>query len=516
VRRDIRTAPRPTVNASANTNENTNTNTNKNTSTSGNHDRRSTMTKTRKYEGQDLGELLERVRTEHGADARIVGANRCRSGGIAGFFAVESFEVIVEVTDAESKAGAKRRTRRVERNVPADPASGDDVAATGAASIGRRGPRARVRPDAVAVPASSRDADPSPALAALVAAADAAERDASRPGRRPAAASSDDFSAVLDRATAPIAHDGRFDRWLGDGASAQAPSVDRSGDRPPRRILGRRTRIDRKRSSTRPVRPAGSDDRVVDIAALERSGLVPSLAPMPLEPAPRRLAPVRRGDEVSAAALADLGVPSRWLSQDVDGHASLGAVLGNVTPAPAMITSAGTTIAVVGELSLVVDVARAISVALRQDPSTCVLLTTASRPDGFRGEVVTVIDELADRREQWARRSTATVVAVDIGFACHDIAWGRVALSSLRPTMRWGAVSATRKAEDVCAWARGVGGLHALAVTGMSETTTPAAIFDAGVPVGRVDGKVATPELWLRLLNDRIADAMRTPDLVAN
>lgn len=474
------------------------------------------MTKTRKYEGQDLGELLERVRTEHGADARIVGANRCRSGGIAGFFAVESFEVIVEVAGAESKAVAKRRTRRVDRAAQGDPASGDDVAATGAASISRRRVRSRVRPSTAFASASSGDADPSPALAGLVAAADAAERHAARPGRRQAAASSDDFSAVLDRAAAPIARDGRFDRWLGDGASAEASSGDRSGDRPPRRILGRRTRIDRKRSSTRAVRPAGSDEHVVDIAAFERAGLVPSLASMPFEPGPRRLAPIRRGDEVSAAALADLGVPSRWLSEDVDGYTSLGAVLGNVTPPPAMITSAGATIAVVGELSLVIGVARALSIALRQDPSTCVLLTTASRPDGFRGELVTVIDELADRREQWARRSTATVVAVDIGFACHDIAWGRVALSSLRPTMRWGAVSATRKAEDVRAWARGVGGLQALAVTGMSETTTPAAIFDAGVPVGRVDGQLATHELWLRLLNDRIGDASRRPDLVAN
>lgn len=477
------------------------------------------MTTTRKYEGQDLGELLERVRAEHGVDARIVGANRCRSGGIAGFFAVESFEVMVEIPNVESKSSPKRRTRRVDRAAPiaaADAVRGDDAVATSHAAIGRRGPRTRVRQTDMVAPVSSRDGDPSPALAALVAAADAAERNGSRSGRNHAAASNDDFSSVLDRAVAPVALNGRFDRWLGEGATGQAASGDESSERPARRILGRRNRIDRKRSSTREVRAAGFGERVVDIAALERAGLVPSLTPMLSEPGSRRLGAVRRGDEVSAAALADLGVPARWLSPDLDAHASLGAVLGNLTPPPAMITSAGTTIAVVGELSLVVDVARALSVALRQDPSTCVLLTTASRPEGFRGELVNVIDELPDRREQWARRSTATVVAVDIGFARHDIAWGRLAVSCLRPTMRWGAVSATRKAEDVGAWARGIGGLHALAVTGMSETTTPAAIFDAGIPIGRVDGQVASRELWLRLLNDRLGDSSRLPDLVAN
>ncbi len=467
------------------------------------------MTTTRKYEGQDLGELLERVRRDHGVDAKIVGANRCRSGGIAGFFAVESFEVIVEVPDGVSRPTTKRRARRVDR-------AGDEIAATSAATIGSRGSRrARVRPSvAPASAAASAGSDPSPALAALVAAADEAERDVSRSGRGRAQASKDDFASFLDRAVAPAARDGRFDRWLDDGGPSA--SADQASTPTPRRVLGRRNRIDGKRSSTRSVRSSASDERVVDIAALERAGLVPLPSPLVSEVGGRRPGAMRRGDEVSTADLVGLGVPERWLLQHIDGRVSLGAVLGNLTPPPAMITTPGTTIAVVGELGLVVDVARAISVALRQDPATCVLLTTASRPEGFRGELVNVIDEIADRREQWTRRSTVTVVAVDIGFARHDIAWGRLAVSALRPTMRWGAVSATRKAEDVRAWTRGIGGLHALAVSGMSETTTPAAILEAGVPVGRIDGQVASRDLWLRLLNDRLGDASWIPDLITN
>jgi hypothetical protein len=46
-----------------------------------------------------LEELLERVRTEVGAVARIVGANRVRKGGIGGFFARQAYEVIVEPID---------------------------------------------------------------------------------------------------------------------------------------------------------------------------------------------------------------------------------------------------------------------------------------------------------------------------------------------------------------------------------------------------------------------------------
>ena len=43
-----------------------------------------------------LEELLERVRTEVGPDARIVAANRVRKGGVGGFFAKQAFEVLVE------------------------------------------------------------------------------------------------------------------------------------------------------------------------------------------------------------------------------------------------------------------------------------------------------------------------------------------------------------------------------------------------------------------------------------
>jgi hypothetical protein len=55
------------------------------------------MKTTKVFEGPDLGVLLDEARAEFGEAATVVAANRCRSGGFAGFFATESFEVIVEV-----------------------------------------------------------------------------------------------------------------------------------------------------------------------------------------------------------------------------------------------------------------------------------------------------------------------------------------------------------------------------------------------------------------------------------
>lgn len=48
-------------------------------------------------EGPDIEELLGRVRAEHGERATIVRAEKVRTGGIAGFFAREHFEVAVSL-----------------------------------------------------------------------------------------------------------------------------------------------------------------------------------------------------------------------------------------------------------------------------------------------------------------------------------------------------------------------------------------------------------------------------------
>ena len=54
------------------------------------------MNKQHRFTGRELTSLLEQVREELGAEATIVEANKVRTGGIAGFFANEKFEVIAE------------------------------------------------------------------------------------------------------------------------------------------------------------------------------------------------------------------------------------------------------------------------------------------------------------------------------------------------------------------------------------------------------------------------------------
>ena len=51
----------------------------------------------RLLEGTDIAKLLQQVRDEHGEDAKIVRAERVRTGGLAGFFSREHFELAIEI-----------------------------------------------------------------------------------------------------------------------------------------------------------------------------------------------------------------------------------------------------------------------------------------------------------------------------------------------------------------------------------------------------------------------------------
>jgi len=63
-------------------------------------------------EGADLATLLSRVRSELGPGARVVRAERVRTGGIAGFFAREHFELTIDVPEKPVALDRPRAVRQ--------------------------------------------------------------------------------------------------------------------------------------------------------------------------------------------------------------------------------------------------------------------------------------------------------------------------------------------------------------------------------------------------------------------
>lgn len=85
-------------------------------------------TRHRRYTGPELGALLAKVREELGVEASIVEANRVRTGGVAGFFARESYELVAAgaetAEDQPVRPGPVSRPLRVSASSPPVPPAG--------------------------------------------------------------------------------------------------------------------------------------------------------------------------------------------------------------------------------------------------------------------------------------------------------------------------------------------------------------------------------------------------------
>ena len=432
---------------------------------------------TQRFEGPDIAALLTQMHDTFGSEAKVVAANRCRTGGLAGFFARETFEIYVEVPLAKKATATAASSRRQ--------GSGD------------RSAMDRMIESADRADSLSRVGEP---------------HQPSRTGPSGARQSSNDgrpFAAAMHDALAeqPSARTSR----LSKGRRKSKAAGMRVDEQP---SPAQRLRFGGRRKAPKRNEPA---NRVIDLAALERAHLAPASIP---EVDNRVFVSGSTGvptGSIPVEALRALGIPDGWLVRQSMGRALMHEVLANIAPPPPLPATPGSLVAFMGNSADALTIGRAVAKALHQDPDDCVLLSPRPRPPDTPCEHVSVIDDLVALHRRWTADSRVTIVVIDTGFGRQDIAWSRHAVSVLRPSMRWGVVDATRKGEDVRAWARGLGGLHALAVTGMSSTTSPASIFHSGVPVARIDGQVATPQLWLKLLEQRLHEAThrRTPDLIS-
>ena len=100
-------------------------------------------------EGPDIDELLVRVRSEHGPDARIVHAERKLVGGFAGFFAKLRYEVAVALDEdaaplAVRAAGSPLPAAAGCRRARSAPTSLEDLLAVADAQDGGTHPGADV------------------------------------------------------------------------------------------------------------------------------------------------------------------------------------------------------------------------------------------------------------------------------------------------------------------------------------------------------------------------------------
>ena len=416
-------------------------------------------------DGTDLAVLMHRVRTEMGPGALVVKAERVRTGGVAGFFAKEHFELIVEVPDP----GSQPR------------------------------PLLARRPETVVPPVG---------LSALLDAADAAEvresvRNASTVTASttadPAASAGDGAAVLVPRLSTDARTFATLLASLDDMAHAHAPSL--AVDHP---------------APTRTPSPA--------IPALGASVLAARFAPRGAVVTPIQLEPLHAPDPTAALVTATrparpstggfrhtlraLGVPAELMSDDpLDETLVLSGVLARLRRPPGLLRMPGGIVAVVGEGPDALAVATQLAEGVGQDPQEVVLAGETGADVSHARRLLSPL-AAARHRSGVADSDPTSIVAIRVGPATKDWPAAAALLGQLRPDQAWAIVDARRKPADVREWLRIVGSEHAFdvaAAVSVHETREPGTVLDLGLPVGWIDGLLATTAIWGALLGDRLA-----------
>jgi hypothetical protein len=406
-----------------------------------------------RFEGGELEELLERVRTEVGPEARIVAANRIRQGGIAGFFAREGFEVVVDA-DTGNSGPDRGRSRRRSRPAPT-PTPAPEPAAQPAT---RSAPRAK----------SSATAS----VLDLVDEVNEIEReqviDLSEPEPVTVSTESRDFGTMLANLTREL-----------DEEEASMPMTVNEGPVSPsahyRRVTADPIDITDGGEANAAMQhaPAPSPTRAPDPGALPQAD--PRLIALGL---PVDLAP-------STAVTGDL-------------RTALCQRLAQLPPPPLLPRTTGVVIAIVGIGTAPIALARRLADELDIDPEHVLLATPEAMSD------VSHPEEAEAFRRSCRRRAEPTIVACSIGSGRAQLGWAHRILDRLEPTITWAVVDASVKAEDVGHRITLLGGVDVIAMTGIADTISPAAILGLNIPVGRIGSNPATPAVWADLLMDRL------------
>lgn len=411
-------------------------------------------------EGEDLPALMARIRAEMGPGARIVKAEKVRTGGVAGFFAREHYELTIEVPDVRPDPL---------RRVPRRPRSGETTS----------GPVGLDALLAAAEEAEQRAAEDDPGQQEDVGTGAAAAPSA--PSKPSMSTSTPMFAEIL----------ASMQQVVGPPEQIEAgPSADGTAEGGPP--------------------GTGTDGEHVSSTGAEVVDEVPEDA-VPVEATPVEPAP-RPGGGSSAAALVELGVPARLLAgvADLMAPMPLSVLVRRFDKPPSVRLLPGSVVAVVGPADLALRTATQMAQRADVEPHEVVLAGAVPSVPGH-GRRLQTPGALARLRSRVAE-DVPTIVAVGVGEAREDWDVAAELVDALTPHQSWAAVDARRKSVDLRRWLRVVGKhrpFDALAVSGTFEAQAPGTVLGLGVPVGWVDGLPATPVVWAAVLSERMADDAR-------
>lgn len=393
-----------------------------------------------RLKGSTLAEIRQKAELQYGPSARIVSAERVVSPGIAGLFAGDHFEALVEV-------GPPDETISGEVIPDAGLLAGDADSAVPAS-----------RPAARPASRFSRAAAASKPPVTLAGARPAAKPPVTLSNARPAPS-----SALRDAPEVPAA---RSHQLQGAAIAALLEEAD-AADRGPHDERAQDQRVHDQRAHVQ--RPAGVSTASPDFAELLEqlgAGLQPAPAPEPSFVS-------ATGGSASAAPPAPPAAPA-------DPAATI--------PAPAPRTGVGDLVLLVGLGDDAMDTALAMS-------------TAAGGADVRTGGALSAYGHLHVDGRQGATAARAHAVLTDrTVLVAYGLNRAREAaakpkeLAALAADQIWLVVDAGRKHEDTARWVNALASelpVTAIAIVGAAETGTPESVNGLGLPVGWIDNRQA-------------------------
>jgi len=397
-------------------------------------------------EGPDIETLLSEVYSNYGEQARIIKAERVRTGGMAGFFAKERYEVSIEVDDLAQSLNNNRSS------------------VTGVGSTG--------------FSAGSSSGDDVPVALLVAEAMNHSGNNVDRASTRgpKVSTSSPAFAGVLDSLANAIGSDVVVP--APDLKLTSTPCVVEADELP--KVNWPDASVANLQSMMASPDAFGPE---VSMSEFAMPRILHPEIPMPEiqtqaapEPAPIRSVAIRRPTDDQ-----DLSKP------------------------PRPPRGPGQVLALVGDPAVAFKAGLALAERMRI-PTTRVLLASAEPvvPGMIASRRLPDVVAARKRSVRLVSLPDPSVVAIDlpIGAIWDDEAvdWAREMAAAVGAVAIWAVVDATRKIEDLANWLTQLGPVDALVVHNAAVTDDLLSLRDLGYPIAILDDRLATRAAWRSVL----------------
>ena len=508
----------------------------------------------RLLEGTDIAQLLAQVRDEHGEDAKIVRAERVRTGGIGGFFSREHYELAIEIDDDVAPAAAtdEPSIKRPRKTADTQMDSGLDLFGATLNSEFKKSvtsnsvdePAAKVVAPTIPDMIPDTVAELSAPVDSLVRSASSQEDTFIRSGSKPVRT----FVPTKIDAATPVTNPGITETNDKETRvqSVENPAAKITPDVAQHILTAAAAAVAAAEATSRSLEATDvlAPESVIATSSVSAPGGTttlaretmkqvtrPSVAP-PVEVVEQRVrgrhskgsAAVDAAYEPAHSDRAELQVPfmglattasdnvmalnsdvlttisgfgsgptplATWLNCDDNSH---------VDQLPWPPRRPGEVLVLVGDAVAGLHAARDIARHTRLGSASVFVVAPDLLPELSAERRIANPSHARIRRAELAQSASASIIVIDapLTMAGDPLAaeWVRDMVGALDATAVWAIVDATRRPKDVRRWMAAIGRVDGIVAHDVAATSEPGELLQLGAPVAYLDGVHATGAAW--------------------